>query len=360
MRPILVTGNLGYVGTVLTPILQSAGRKVIGLDTDLYRSCATGEFRAPPTVGKDIRDVSAKDLENIDSIVHLAALSNDPLGYLDPLLTTELNHHAAVEIARAARNAGVRRFIFLSTCSVYGQADEDKIDENHPPAPITPYAESKWRAECEILSLCDRNFEVVVLRPGTAYGWSPKLRFDLVVNNLVAWARSTGMIRLKGDGKAWRPIVHVGDIAGIIAQILAAPAEAVSGQIFNLGRSDENYRTVDLAKEIADLMPCCRISFANKPLHDTRSYRVDCTRLSEALPGYEWRWTLRDGIRDLDARLGRLDLDVESFEGPHYSRSAHVLALQESGSLDEKLRLSGDREPAATIGGARTDRPRIS
>jgi len=336
---VLVTGNLGYIGTVLTPMMQSAGFDVVGLDSDLYAAC---NFGAPPqpveTMFRDIRDVERADLQGFDAVVHLAGLSNDPLGDLNPALTFEINYHASVRLARLAKEAGVERFVFSSSCSVYGAAGEALLDEDAAFNPVTPYGRSNVLAEQELSLLADENFSPIFLRNATAYGFSPFLRFDLVLNNLVAWALTTGRIFLKSDGTPWRPLVHVEDIARAFIAALRARRSQIHNRAFNVGRTSENYRIRDLARIVADAVPGCRMETAADAEPDQRTYRVSCDKITRELPSFRPTWKAIQGAQQLYEAYRRIGLAADEFEGPRYKRVAHIQVLLASGRLDETLR----------------------
>lgn len=337
---VLLTGHNGYIGAVMGPRLLALGHEVESLDSMFFEECifgeATPDLNGPP---KDIRDVSEDDLRGFDAVIHLAALSNDPLSDLDPRLTFEINHQATIRLAEMAKEVGVRRFLYSSSCSMYGASSDsgDELTEEAPLAPITPYAESKVRSEEQLAQLADSDFSPIFLRNATAYGVSPKLRADVVLNNFVCWAFTTGEIRILSDGLAWRPIVHVEDICLAFEVLMTAPGELVHNQAFNVGVPGENFKVRELADIVGEAVPDCTVTYGEGG-HDDRSYRVDFSKITSTITDYKPSWTARKGAQQLYNAFKESGLTIDDFQGNRYVRLNQLSYLIKSGRLNADLK----------------------
>ncbi len=336
---VLLTGHKGFIGAVMAPMLLESGVDVVGLDTDFYRDCTfAGTLADIPEIDQDIRDVEPAEIEGFDAVIHLAALSNDPLSDFDPELTYDINHRATIRLAELARQAGVPRFLFSSSCSNYGAAGDDLLDETAAFNPVTAYGISKVRAEQQLLELATDDFTPVLLRSATAYGVSPRLRCDIVLNNLTAWAVATGRVHIKSDGTPWRPIVHVEDISRAFLAALQAPKEDVHAQAFNVARPDANYRIRELAEIVHATVPGCELEFAEGASADTRNYRVDGSKLAAVLPSFQPQWTAEAGARQLYEAFAENEITLDDIEGWRYRRIGQIKRLMDGAELGPDLR----------------------
>jgi len=349
---VLITGHNGYIGSVLAPMVQAAGHDVVGLDTFLFEQGTFGHDGPEiDALRIDLRDVQIADLRGFDAVMHLAALSNDPLGDVNPEITYDINHLGSVRLARLAKEAGVGRLIFASSCSLYGVAGDEMLTEEAAFNPITPYGVSKVLFERDVAKLADDNFSPTFLRNSTAYGVSPRLRADVVVNNLVAIAYTTGEVVIQSDGTPWRPLVHIEDIGRAFLAVLHAPRELVHNEAFNVGRSEENYRVRDLGGLVEQVVPGSRVKYAEGGGPDPRCYRVDCTKLMRTLPEYQPQWTVRRGMEQLRDAFEANGLTRDELLGDKYFRIKRIRALQSEGLLDASLRWTSDQSPALVENG---------
>ncbi|MFK7888080.1 MAG: NAD-dependent epimerase/dehydratase family protein [Gammaproteobacteria bacterium] len=336
---VLVTGHKGYIGTVMVPMLQARGHSVLGIDSDLYRNSTYGTPPAPvDEIIKDVRDIEKADLEGVEAIVSLAALSNDMLGDFNPDLTYQINHQASVRLAELAIELGIRRYVFASSCSMYGAAGDKVLDESAEFNPVTAYATSKVWVERDVSQMANDDFSPTFMRNSTAYGVSPRIRFDVVLNNLSAWAYTTGKVHMKSDGTPWRPLVHIEDISRGVIAALESPREKVHNEAFNVGRNSENYQVKQLADFVRQTIPNCEISFAGDASPDLRNYRVNFDKFEKTFPDHALQWSALEGARSIYASYAKFGLDKDDYEGPKYKRIAQLKSLISSGQLDETMR----------------------
>jgi nucleoside-diphosphate-sugar epimerase len=343
---VLITGHNGYIGSVLTPMVRAAGHEVVGLDTFLFEGGTFGPDRPQPEgLRMDLRDVQVADLCGFDAVMHLAALSNDPLSDVNPQCTYDINHIGSVRLAQVAKEAGVKRLIFASSCSLYGLAGDEMLTEEAAFNPITPYGVTKVLFERDVARLADDDFSPTFLRNSTAYGVSPRLRADVVVNNLVAVAFTTGEVLIQSDGTPWRPLVHIEDIASAFIAVLHAPRELVHNEAFNVGQSEENYRVRDLGALVEQVIPGSKVKYAEGGGPDPRCYRVDCEKIKRTLPEYKPQWNVRRGMEQLRDAFERNGLTREELMSDRYFRIKRIRALQSQGLLDASLRWTSAESP---------------
>ena len=335
---IFLTGHMGYVGSVLTEALVKKNFEVTGCDVGYYPFNFTQQANTSIKVlKKDIRNLTKKDVKGHDAILHLAALSNDPLGELYPLLTNEINYLATLKLAKLAKESGVERFVFSSSCSSYG-INEETVDENSPLDPLTSYAKSKVASELELRKLADEKFCPVIMRSATAYGLSPNFRFDLVVNNFTGAAFTTGSVKILSDGTPWRPLIHVEDMSNAFVQVLESETEKINGQIFNVGTNEDNYRVKEIAQFVEDIVPDSKIDYAKNADKNSRSYKVNFNKIREQI-GFRTKWKLKDGIKNIYEELKKRRLTEKDFNDKKFYRVKYLKSLMEKGLLDEKLRV---------------------
>jgi len=351
---LLITGTDGYIGSVMADVLLEAGHEVIGVDTGFYRAgwLYDGIRQLPRTVTRDIRDLTGDDVAGVDAVIHLAELSNDPLGQLAPAVTFDINHRGSLQLARLARAAGIRRFIYMSSCSVYGIGGDEPVSEATAVNPLTTYAECKVRVERDIGAMADDEFHPTFLRNATAFGASPRMRFDIVLNNLMGIAWTTGEVRMVSDGSPWRPLVHVRDTIAAVQAVLAAPVERVPGEILNVGSNAQNYRIREVAEIVAAVVPGCTTSFG-PPSPDNRSYRVSFDKIASVLPDFQCSWDAQAGAEELAAVFRRIGLDAALFGHRGFTRLDQLQYLISTGQLDDDLRWSTMPAPPAAVEPAR-------
>lgn len=339
---VVVTGNDGYIGTVLVPLFQAAGHHVVGLDSGLFRGCGLGQEPVAPDeqLWMDVRDVTPETFVGVDAVVHLAAISNDPMGDLNPDVTFDINHRATVHVARCAKEAGVPRFAFSSSCSTYGAAGDAALTEAAEFNPVTAYGESKVLAEADVSELADDSFSPTFLRNSTAYGLSPRVRGDLVVNNLTGYAVATGQVRIMSDGTPWRPLVHIEDISRAFLAIVEADRDVVHNRAFNVGRNEENYRVREVAEIVGDAVAGAVVTLSDSASPDKRNYRVDCSLIARELPAFRPTWTVAKAVAELRDAFEAAELTEDMLAGPGLTRIAHLKNRMVAGEVDDCLRVT--------------------
>jgi len=339
MAKILVTGNNGFIGTILVKLLVEKGYEVFGIDTNYFdEDCNLYPYKNDiMDIKKDVRNIAKEDLKDVYAVCHLAALSNDPIGELDPDLTYDINYHASVRLAKLAKKLGVTKFIYSSSCSLYGIAGEEAITEEAEFNPVTAYAKSKVLTEKSILPLSDSDFSVTTLRNATAYGISPKLRVDLVVNNLVGWALTTGQIKILSDGTPWRPLIHAEDIARAFIAVIEAPKEVIKGEAFNVGKNSENYQVKDIATMIKAVLPDCEIIITGEHGPDSRTYKVNFDKIGRMLQGFDPQWNLKKGIEQIVNYYKQYGMSSNKFNDRYFIRLKQIKYLVDKGLVDSTL-----------------------
>ena len=335
---VLVTGTEGYLGSLVAPLLMQRGHDVIGLDTGYYKAgwLYNGSARSSTTINKDLRQTERGDFEGVDAVVHMAELSNDPAGQLAPHITYDINHKGSVRLARLAKEAGVERFVYMSSCSVYGVASEGHVTEASPVNPQTAYAECKTLVERDLGAMAGDDFSPTFMRNATAFGASPRMRFDIVLNNLSGLAWTTKRIAMTSDGSPWRPLVHGLDIAHAIRRVLEAPRDLVHGEIFNVGSSEQNYRVRDVAEIVAAEFPGCEVTFGDSG-GDNRSYRVSFDKIANKLPGFACEWNAEKGAAQMHRVFASIDMDAATFTGRGHTRLLQLQHLIQTGHVDDRL-----------------------